>query len=118
MPITHERLADIHLSIGACAHEVTEEEEEGGRESEAGGGEGEGSGVGIRRGGGDLWRRLSKRFTKCFPSLMGIGKNRLKSAINITKKENAKERSTVVIICLKNGPGELSRDFCCIVSRR
>lgn len=80
VPITHERLADIHLSIGACAHEVTEEEEEGGRESEAGGGEGEGSGVGIRRGGGDLWRRLSKRFTKCFPSLMGIGKNRLKSA--------------------------------------
>lgn len=47
-----------------------------------------------------------------------LGKVRLKRAINITKKENAKERSTVVIICLKNGPGELSRDFCCIVSRR
>lgn len=72
--------ADIHLSIGACAHEVTEEEEEGRRESETGSREGEGSGVGIRRGGGALWRWLSKRFTKCLPSLMRIGKNRLKRA--------------------------------------
>lgn len=77
-----EKRADGSENIVQClwagTHEVAEKEEEGRGESEIGGREGEGSGDGgVRGGGGELWQWLSKCVTKCFPSLMRIGKNSL-----------------------------------------